>query len=330
MAKDNTDEQGAKSAGASDAAAILEFLPDAADLLREKSEIGELKSETVDADPDAEAKEADDAGEDQAGAEADKAEEADEDEKPAGSEKVQKRIDKLTARAKTAEEKANAAEVELEKARAEAAELREAGGRPSVVAAPSAANPLSDVSDPGELASRVNNAVVVKRWCIENPDGGTVKDKDGGEVEFESAQVRKMLADAEEIITVHAPRRERFLVENEQHGKVAREVYPDMFKRGTEMEKAFQNLVKAWPEVTRFPDYHLVLGDYLAGFNARGGKKAAAAEKPAMVTKKPAIAPPVPKVSAPKPRTNGDRGSKLGHVIERGGSLEALEEYFQS
>lgn len=329
MAKPTT-EKGAESAETSEAAAILEFLPDAAELLNNGKAAVKADGEKPDAETDeatetgTETEEADEAGEDQAGdEEADKDEET---EKPAGSEKVQKRIDKLTARAKTAEEEAAALKVELETAKTEAAALREA--KPEIISAPSAANPLSDVSDPAELATRVNNAVAVKRWCIENPDGGTVKKADGSEIEIDSAQARRMLADAEEVITVHAPRRERFLAESETHGKVAREVYADMFKKGSETEKAYQNLLRAWPEVTRFPDYQLVLGDYLTGFNARTAKKPDAEKKPAVESKKPAIAPPVPKVSAPKPKTSGDRGSKVGHVIEAGGTVEALEEYF--
>lgn len=327
MAKENTAEKGAKSAEMSEADAILEFLPDAAEALRtEKPETGNLKAEKADketeteeSEAETETEEADEAGDDQADAEDADEEEATEDEKPAGSEKVQKRIDKLTARAKTAEEKVAEVEAELEKVRAESEELRKAG--PQVVSAPSADNPLSDVSSPAELTTRVNGAVALKRWCIENPDGGTVKNKEGEDVEFEPAQVRKMLADMEEIITVHAPRRERYLAESETNGKVAREVYPEMFKTGSEMEKAFQQLVKAWPEVTRFPDYQLVLGDYIAGFKARSGKK------PVVEKKKPAIAPPVPKVSATK-TTSATKGPKLEHVLAAGATEDALTNYF--
>lgn len=332
MAKENIDK-GAESAEMSEADAILEFLPDAAEALNSgKAESGKVKAEKPDPEADAESDEVteteeadDDAGDDQADDdEADEEEEA--EEKPAGSEKVQKRIDKLTARAKTAEEKATAVEAELEKVKAEAAELREAGGKAEVVAAPSADNPLSDVSSPAELTARVNNAVAVKRWCIENPDGGTVKNKDGEEVEIEPAQARKMLADAEEVITVHAPRRERFLQESEGHTKAARDAYPEMFKKGTEMEKAFQSLVRAWPEVTRFPDSLLVLGDYITGFKARTAMKPDAG-KPAVEKKKPAIAPPVPKVSAAK-TTSATKGPKLEHVLAAGATEDALTNYF--
>ena len=326
MAKENTNE-GAESAGTSAADAILEFLPDAAALLKsEKPEGGNPKPEKVEEDADGgtgeATEEADETGEDQAGEEADE-----ETGKPAGSEKVQKRIDKLTARAKTAEEAKAAAETELERVKAEAEELRNSGGKPEVVSAPTAANPLSDVSDPAELAARVNNAVAVKRWCIENPEGGTVKNKGGEDVEIEPAQARKMLADAEELLTIHAPRRERFLAESETHAKVARESYPEMFKKGSESEKAYQNLLRAWPEVTRFPDYQVVLGDYLTGFNARTAKKPDAG-KPAAEAKKPAIAPPVPKVSAPKPRAGADSGNKRDKVVAANGSLDALTSFF--
>ena len=324
MAKTNEGANSAETTTTSEADSILEFLPEAAALLSGGDKAAAKPAEDPDAE-ETEDEEESESEETEVEAEEEQSEEAD-DEKPAAGEKVQKRIDKLTARAKTAEEKVTAAEAELEKVRAEAAELREAGGRPEIVAAPSAQNPLSDVPDVARLAERVDSAQAVKRWCIENPDGGTVRDKDGREVEFEPAQVRKMLADAEELLTVHAPRRERFLSENEAHTKTAREVYPEMFKRGTEMEKTFQNLVKAWPEVTRFPDYHLVLGDYIAGFGARGGRKAAA-EKTVEKKVKPTIAPPVPKVASPKQKAN-PKVAAVGRVLETGGSLDALTKYF--
>jgi len=329
MAKENEGANSAETNTTSEADAILEFLPEAAALLdggARKSEDGS-KTDGAPATEDEEESESDVEDPDTEETEGDEPEdESEEDEKPAGGEKVQKRIDKLTARAKTAEEKVTAAEAELEKVRAEAAELREAGGRPEIVTAPNAQNPLSDVSDATVLAERVNNAQAAKRWCIENPDGGTVRGSDGKEIEFEPSQVRKMLADCEELLTVHAPRRERFLVENEAHTKTAREVYPEMFKRGSEMEKEFQNLVKAWPEVTRFPDYHLVLGDYITGFGSRSGRKASI-EKPVEKKAKPTIAPPVPKVAAPKQKAN-PKVAAAGQVLEAGGSLESLTNYF--
>jgi hypothetical protein len=326
MAKDNTDK-GAESAEMSEAAAILEYLPDAAELLNtEKAESGKVKAEKqdpeaeVESETETETEEVDEAGDDQA--EAEEADEEEETEKPAGSEKVQKRIDKLTARAKGAEERAEGAEAKAKELEAEVEKLREAGAR--VVLAPTAADPLSDVTDANSLRAKFNEALAVKRWCIENPEGGVVKNAKGEEVEIEGAQARRMLADAEEIITVHGPKRERFLTEEAQHDAVARESYPEMFKSGTEAEKAFRSVLEAWPDVVRFPDYKLVIGDYIRGHQARTAKKPEEAGKPSV---KRAIAPPVPKVSAQK-TTGVTKGPKLEQVLAAGATEDALINYF--
>ncbi len=315
MAKEND------SSTQSEAAAILEFLPDEAAVLNQgvksvADEDPEVVVDSEEGDPDPAQVETEDP-------EVSEDDESQDSEKPVGSEKVQKRIDKLTARAKTAEEEAEQAKARVKELEDEAAQLREAA--PQTVMAPTAENPLADVDSAEALEARVANAVAVKRWCIKNPDGGTVTDKEGNEVDIDPEQARSMLADAEDVITVHAPRRERFLAESVKHTAAAKEVYPDMFKSGTEMEKAFQSLVKAWPEVKRFPDHHLVLGDYIAGFKARSGK-AAPAQEPAAKAK-PSIAPPVPRVAAPKPKVNA-RASAAGQVLETGGSLDSLTEFF--
>jgi hypothetical protein len=305
----------------SEAAAILEHLPDAAELL------GEAQSVVAEIEEEEEDKAADDAAESETETEGEeddveKSTKESEEEKP-GSEKVQKRIDKLTARAKTAEEKLEAAEAKAKQLESEVEKLRV-----EPVAAVSANNPLSDVEDAAGLAKRVNDAVALRRWCIENPDGGTVLDKDGNEQEIEGGTARRMLADMEELLSIHAPRRERFLAERTGYEKEARERYPEMFEDGSEMEKASREILRAWPEVKRFPDFRLVLGDYITGLNARKNAAAAADKAVRKPEVKRAIAPPVPKTSTQQKVVK--REANAGRVLEQGATLDAMTEYFKS
>jgi len=134
---------------------------------------------------------------------------------------------------------------------------------------PTAADPLADVFDLAELVERVRGAEAVKRWCVEYPKGGTVKGKAGEVVKIEPEQSRRMLCDAEEILSIHVPRRAQFLHALSEYDRQAREVYPAMFKAGSADAERFKSLLEALPEVKRFPDYALILGDCLTGFNAR-------------------------------------------------------------
>jgi len=129
-------------------------------------------------------------------------------------------------------------------------------------------DPLADIFDPAELAARVKIAESVKRWCIEYPKGGRVVHGIKA-VTVDAEQSRRMLCDAFEIIRVFAPRRARFLKKAAEYDRQARAVYPAMFKAGNPMSGRLQFLLKAWPEVKRFPDYALILGDFMAGFNMR-------------------------------------------------------------
>jgi hypothetical protein len=109
-------------------------------------------------------------------------------------EKIQRRIDKLTAARKSAEEKATALAAEAEEARAKVAEyeaqLNEAA-RP--VLSPTADNPLADVDTQDALDAKIKSAQEVRRWALRNTDGATVKRPDGTEVYLDSDQVKDYL-----------------------------------------------------------------------------------------------------------------------------------------
>jgi hypothetical protein len=93
--------------------------------------------------------------------------------------KMQKRISKLTARAK-------AAEAEIEKLRAAREPANEDGAQqePRVVAAqPSGSGPLADVFDIAVLAERETAAENVMDWADANLDGAVVKLEDGTELD---------------------------------------------------------------------------------------------------------------------------------------------------
>src|SRR6516225_3624586 len=88
------------------------------------------------------------------------------------SEKVQKRIDELTAKRKSAEERASALEAEL-------TDLKAKFQAPAPIA-PTPENPLADIETEAALSKRANDIQQAKAWCYQNLDGGHVPDGKGG------------------------------------------------------------------------------------------------------------------------------------------------------
>ncbi len=215
------------------------------------------------------------------------AEPAQEQDAPSSEESEQKTED-LTAKIKAAEEKVQFLEAELEKARQEQLQ--------PIEIIPTPDNPFANANSPEQLNQEIEKAQKLWRWVSENPEGTTYRTADGQEVEITPEQMRKMRLDTEEAIQFHAPRRAAYLEQKAQYDAQAKEAYPDLFKTGSPQSIELNKLASQWPEVTRFSDCNLFLGDYLAGRKLREEQVKKTSEdqkKPVAKTKLP-LAPPVP------------------------------------
>jgi len=112
----------------------------------------------------------------------------------------------------------------------------------------------------------------VRDWCIENPDGGTLQDAQGNDVEFTAAQVAKRKAMAEDILHVHAPARREWLAQKAQADEVARKKYSKLYEKGSPWANMKERFVQANPGVLNLPDHDLVIGDIIVGFMVRSGR----------------------------------------------------------
>jgi hypothetical protein len=279
------------------------------------------------------------------GGEGDEATTTEEEEDPENEEQqgqvsdhVQKRIDKLTAKRKEAEEKATAAETkatEAERKHSEAlqriAQLEAAvQAKPQSIPQGTASDPLAGVETPQQLEAKVQEAMALKRWAIRNPDGGVLKNADGSEVEVSADQAREALAIADEVLTIHAPRRQGHLAEVARQSEEARKVYPDLFDTTKPDGMAVANFTQMLPQIKNFTDWHMVIGDYLAGKKAREAQATAAAStKPAAAAqppkKTPPLAPSVPKRNSPAmASTAQSKKQSMESVVKAGGSADAL------
>src|SRR4029077_3100681 len=163
-----------------------------------------------------------------------------EEPEPEKPDAVQKRIDQLTAKRKAAEEKAAALEAEL-------SDLKAKFAAPAPVA-PSPSDPLSNVENEGELGRRLELSRTAKTWAIQHLDGGEIDLGEGKTQFLNGDQVKTLLARAEDMLTVHIPRRQQYLVQKRDFDSLAKKAYPTLFKAGTNDHAEYTTWLNVFPE----------------------------------------------------------------------------------
>ena len=259
-------------------------------------------------------------------------EDEDEEAEDVPREKIQRRIDKLTAARKSAEEKATALAAEAEEAKAKNAEyeaqLNEAA-RP--VLSPTADNPLADVDTQDALDAKIKSAQEVRRWALRNTDGATVKRPDGTEVWIDSDQVKDYLLKSDDVISIHGPARQQWLAQRQPALESAKSMFPDIFKKGTQMHAAVTATVRQAPELLKLPQAEYWVGLALLGeqtLMAKQGAQAAKAKAAQKVSSSKEIAKtptPANPVSATKSSTS-TKGSKALRALT-GDSMDDIESF---
>lgn len=193
--------------------------------------------------------------------EAPKADEDKDDTERGLSKGVKKRIDTLTA-------KRREAEAEVEKLRLEMDTLRqEASQKP--VQNPSPENPYFHLSTPELVSKEMEQARQIRRWCELNPDGATVRGKDGNETDYSAEEVRNIKIKAMDAMEEHLPKQHRYLEQVSHMDQIATKEYPWWKDKSTKEHGLAQKFLQVFPEIRRFPDYKIVVGDYLRGIKTR-------------------------------------------------------------
>jgi hypothetical protein len=271
--------------------------------------------------------------------EADSAEEPEDSEdaaaeEPAGEEvtkdKVQRRIDKLVAKQRESEEKAQAASAELEQLRTAKADLEAQLNQTSrPVLTPTADNPLADVDSDEALQQRIQNAQAVRRWALQNTDGTTIRQPDGTEKFIEAAEVKDYLVKADDILTIHVPARKEWLAQREPAVQAAKTMFPDIFKEGTPLNQAYKATVKQAPDLLKLPQHEYWIGLALYGEQALMQKQQAEAAKTkaqkSVSAKKEKTVTPVQPVSAPRSATKGSSTAAKNRFFKSSGSMTDIE-----
>lgn len=260
-------------------------------------------------------------------------EEDDDGEEAIPREKIQRRIDKLTAARKSAEEKAASLATEAEEAKKKVAEyeaqLNDAA-RP--VLSPTADNPLADADTEEALEAKIKSAQQVRRWALANTDGATVKRPDGSEVYLDADQVKDYLLKADDVLTIHGPARQKWLDQRRPAVEAAKNLFPDIFKKGTPLNTAYQATVKQAPELLKIPqhEYWVALALYgeqqLMAKQQADAAKAKAAKK--VSTSKEIAKTPTPAQPVSAAKSSTSKGSKAAARVLRGdASMDDIEAF---
>lgn len=248
----------------------------------------------------------------------DEDEDAGEDEKPT-QDKIQKRIDKLTAQRKAAAEEAATVKAQYEEAQKRLAELESQvneSARPVLQA--SAENPLADVDTPEALEAKIKSAQEVRRWALRNTDGAEVKKPDGSTVYLDSDAVKEYLVRADDLLTIYAPQRKEWLAQRQPAVEAAQNLFPDIFKKGTPMQKAFDATVKQAPELLKLPQVEYWVGLALYGEQQlMAAQKAQQAKTKAAAKVSSAKKTPTPVTPVSSPKTSTSKGAVRKDVRDR-------------
>jgi hypothetical protein len=259
--------------------------------------------------------------------------------------KMLKRINKLTARAKTAEETSAkavsdaVAEREARIAELEAKLTQTTPASPAEAPVPtSAETPLAHVENAAQLQEEIARAKRIRAWAITHWDGVDpetgdpveVPDGNGGTRVATAAEIRSHFSRCDEVLNEHAPARAEFLRQRTEQIELARTEYPALFDTKSDEHRLFQQVLQALPEIRRFADPEVFVGEWLEGHRAR--MQRGETPKPTPI-KQPERAPAAPVTKTPVPKVSTDklvRTKALEEVFQSGGSSDAIERFFMA
>jgi hypothetical protein len=185
---------------------------------------------------------------------------------------VKKRIDKLAAKRREAEQRAKELEAEVER-------LRQEAEKP-VQIQPNKKNPYSKLKSVEQIQAEVEKAKQIRRWCEMNPEGGVVRDSKGNEREYSAEDVRNIKVNALDALDEHLPKQMQYIQYAANVEKEVSREYPWWKDRSSAERQIAEAFLQHFPEITRFPDYKMVLGDYIRGVKSREQSKGSSQQRP--------------------------------------------------
>jgi len=191
---------------------------------------------------------------------------------------VQKRIDKLTAKRKQAEEEVASLRQEMEALKQTMTEAQQASAQ-NETSVTDANNPFSTLKSKAEVDKEIEQARWLRYKCMENPQGFVL-----GETEYGSEDVSRMLVNATKAIEEHLPRQMARIDTESRIKPIAEAAYPWWKSPQSQEYQVAQQILRTAPELKKFPDWQIWIGDAIAGMKMReSSTKSAQTQKKAPV-----------------------------------------------
>ena len=217
---------------------------------------------------------------------------------------VQKRIDKLTAKRKQAEEEVTKLREEMEALKQQLQSAPQSD--PAATSVNDASNPFESLQTKAQVEKELENARWLKYKCMENPYGFVLGDKEYGQED-----VTRMLVNATRAIEEQLPKQLGSIQAREQIEPIATKHYPWWNKPESKEYQVAQNVLKVFPKLKAFPDFKMFIGDYVRGYMTREGQTPQAAPKKAPVQPvRPTVTPVKSKPAEVQAKTAVDRFRK--------------------
>jgi hypothetical protein len=221
---------------------------------------------------------------------------------------VQKRIDKLTAKRKQAEEEVTKLREEMEALKQQISSTPQSDTAGTSVN--DASNPFESLQTKAQVDKELENARWLKYKCMENPYGFVLGDKEYGQED-----VTRMLVNATRAIEEQLPRQMGSIQAREQIDPIATKQYPWWNKPESKEYQVAQNVLKVFPKLKAFPDFKMFIGDYVRGYMTREGQVSKAAPRQAPVQPvRPTVTPVKSKPAEVQARTAVDRFRKTNNA----------------
>jgi hypothetical protein len=179
---------------------------------------------------------------------------------------VQKRIDKLTAKRKQAEEEAERLRSEVESLKQEISETK-ASGSANQTSVTDASNPFANLNTKADVEKEIEQARWLRYKCMENPNGFVM-----GDTEYGPEDVSKMLVNSTKAIEIHLPKQMNKIHAYDTIRPIAESEYPWWKTPQAKEYQLAQQVINNFPQFKNHPDYMLFVGDYIRGFMARESK----------------------------------------------------------
>jgi len=174
---------------------------------------------------------------------------------------VQKRIDKLTAKRKDAETQLEALRKEVDDLKAQQSAPRPSTILPDV--------PHSNLDSVVEIEAEIAQARNVRNWAETNAEGFTQTNEDGTETYYDSAQIRQIKVNAMKALEESLPQRYQYVQARDSIEPIANKEYPWWKDKSSSERQIAEKFLNAFPQIKKFPDYKMVIGDYIRGVKAR-------------------------------------------------------------